>query len=61
YVEKIRSSGKFKSFHDILSSIPDSPQKNAYPSIRYFTCLNKVTANNDVIDKIIERHRSLVW
>ncbi|KAI5184850.1 hypothetical protein NEIRO03_1855 [Nematocida sp. AWRm78] len=45
------------SLHDLVNSIPNIPQRNMYPSIRYSTYLSKETENRDIIDEIIEKYQ----
>ncbi|OAG30683.1 hypothetical protein NEIG_00195 [Nematocida sp. ERTm5] len=57
-IEKDICYKEIENLDNIIIAISDRPQKDAYPSMRYFTYLNKVTENNDIIDQIIEKYQS---
>ncbi|KAI5129902.1 hypothetical protein NEPAR08_1894 [Nematocida parisii] len=54
--EKDLCDSELASLHDLVNSIPNIPQRNAYPSIRHSTYRNKETETHNIIDEIIEKH-----
>ncbi|OAG30903.1 hypothetical protein NEIG_00387 [Nematocida sp. ERTm5] len=55
--ERNLCDSELASLHDLVNSIPNIPQRNMYPSIRYSTYLSKETENRDIIDEIIEKYQ----
>ncbi|KAI5165772.1 hypothetical protein NEIRO02_0679 [Nematocida sp. AWRm79] len=55
--EKALGDSEFESLHALINSIPNIPQMDTYPSIKYSTYRNKEAETRDIIDEIIENYQ----